>query len=63
MQEIQNAQRMNFQIRENFRQKETKIGNRNYDLSVSYLAKRHAYRRVCYDFFTSRIGSKYLSFV
>lgn len=50
MQEIQNAQRMNFQIRENFRQKETKIGNRNYDLSVSYLAKRHARRRVCYDF-------------
>lgn len=42
MQEIQNAQSMNFQIRENFRQKETKIGNRNYDLSVYYLAKRHA---------------------
>ena len=42
MQEIQNAQRMSFQIRENFRQKETKIGNRNYDLSVSYLGKRHA---------------------
>ena len=63
MQEIQNAQRMSFQIRENFRQKEAKIGNRNYDLSVSYLAKRHAQRRVYYDFFTSRIGSKYLSFV